>query len=40
MTRQYAVDISRISSAIEHPQARRVHWPSQSSGIIVLTFTA
>jgi len=38
-TRQYATDISRISSAIEYPQARRAYWSSQASVIIALTFT-
>jgi hypothetical protein len=40
VTRQYATDISRISSTAEYPQARRTHWPSQVPAIIALTFTA
>jgi len=40
VTRQYAVDISRISSAIEPPQARRAPSSSRVTGIIALTFTA
>jgi len=38
--RQYATDISRISSAIEYPRSRRAHRPSQVPAIIALTFTA
>jgi hypothetical protein len=40
VTRQYAADISRISSTIEYPQARRAHRSSQVPVIIALTFTA
>jgi hypothetical protein len=40
VTRQYAADISRISSTFEYPQARRAHRSSQMPGIIALTFTA
>jgi hypothetical protein len=40
VTRQYETDISRISSAIEYPQARRAYWSSQVPVIIALTFMA
>jgi hypothetical protein len=38
--RRYAADISRISSVIEYPRARRADWSSRMPGIIALTFTA
>jgi hypothetical protein len=40
VTRQYATDISRISSTIEYLQAGRARWPGQVPVIIALTFTA
>ena len=40
VVRQYATDISRISSAIEYPRASRAHRPSRTPGIIALTLTA
>jgi hypothetical protein len=40
VTRQYATGISRISSAIEYPEARGAYRSSQVPVIIALTFTA
>jgi hypothetical protein len=40
VTRQYATDISRISSEVAPTYARRAPWSSQVTGIIALTFTA
>ena len=40
VTRQYATDISRISSKVVSAHARRTPWSSQVPGIIALTFTA
>ena len=40
VTRQYAIDISRISSEVVSINARRAPWSSQITGIIALTFTA
>lgn len=40
VTRQYATDISRMSSEAVSEHARRAPWSSQVPGIIALTFTA
>jgi hypothetical protein len=40
VTRRQMTDISRISSATEHPQARSAHGSGQPPAIITFTFTA